>query len=629
MITRDVTAAHQPQDCCYTGTRTVGCTIIHSRPHNSEGFQVLSGTQASSKDSLFQRLVLASPTLVSVLGAACVLALLVGPTAINSLLDSSSSTGELLGILAKILVYGYVLLQGAGLLSDGSELLLEILNPGVVGGVVLPVLGAMPDALIILSSGLGATSCEEAQQQLAVGIGTLAGSSILLLSLGWGLSVLLGRCDLDPEGNMINKRLTRGGDLLTTGVSTDSEVPKGALVMAVTVLLYGTVQVPAFLGDVEDPLAALLGATACLTAMVGYCVYQVVNPELQKRKILEARRKWFRSYAVRAMTLQAEKTRFGSLMTSSGEVSRAGVDQVFDLFDHDRSGSIDSAELQALLVALQLSSTPHVTGDGLKEVEELWWKEFDLNSDRGITKDEFYIVMSRWIGEKLQESPGAPSPSTQLRRLADPSVARATLLELPAVDVELLAATAAELAQEDDEEEARADMGEGLEGNTQESRDIAVQALLKMSGGLVLCALFSDPLVESLSDLSQVTGVAPFFVGFVLTPLASNASEFVSSLRFASAKKSKNISLTFSQVYGAVTMNNTLVLGLFLLVVYWQKLDWVYSSEVTVVVVATLLMGLLGFRNQRFAAWWALPALAIYPVSLGAVWALDKYLGWQ
>lgn len=61
------------------------------------------------------------------------------------------------------------LLQGAGLLSDGSELLLEVLNPGIIGGVVLPVLGALPDSLIILTA-LSA-SAAEAQEQVAVGIG--------------------------------------------------------------------------------------------------------------------------------------------------------------------------------------------------------------------------------------------------------------------------------------------------------------------------------------------------------------------------------------------------------------------------------------------------------------------------
>ena len=46
----------------------------------------------------------------------------------------------------------------------------------------------------------------------------------------------------------------------------------------------------------------------------------------------------------------------------------------------------------------------------------------------------------------------------------------------------------------------------------------------------------------------QVSHIPPFFVAFCVTPLASNASELVSSLYFASRKHMKNISLTFCQV---------------------------------------------------------------------------------
>ena len=45
-------------------------------------------------------------------------------------------------------------------------------------GVVLPVLGALPDTLIVGVSGLGGGSAEEVQHELAVGIGTLAGSTV-------------------------------------------------------------------------------------------------------------------------------------------------------------------------------------------------------------------------------------------------------------------------------------------------------------------------------------------------------------------------------------------------------------------------------------------------------------------
>lgn len=42
------------------------------------------------------------------------------------------------------------MLKAAELLSDGSDMLLAVINPGIIGGLVLPILGASPDALLIL-----------------------------------------------------------------------------------------------------------------------------------------------------------------------------------------------------------------------------------------------------------------------------------------------------------------------------------------------------------------------------------------------------------------------------------------------------------------------------------------------
>ena len=102
-----------------------------------------------------------------------------------------------------------------------------------------------------------------------------------------------------------------------------------------------------------------------------------------------------------------------------------------------------------------------------------------------------------------------------------------------------------------------------------------------MIGGTFLVALFSDPMVDAVSSVrgrveeseiridrnvqfSKASHIPAFFVAFLVTPFASNASELVqsqdvqqlwyddgaqvSSLQFAKKKKKKNISLTYSQV---------------------------------------------------------------------------------
>lgn len=91
-----------------------------------------------------------------------------------------------------------------------------------------------------------------------------------------------------------------------------------------------------------------------------------------------------------------------------------------------------------------------------------------------------------------------------------------------------------------------------------ESGAIKRTAALYLAGGAALAAVFADPLVGSIGGFSKVSGIPPFFVAFVVTPFASNASELLSSFIFAKGRRKKNISLTFSQLYGGVTMNNTL-----------------------------------------------------------------------
>eukprot|EP00798_Chlamydomonas_sp_ICE-L_P007194 gene7193-302_t len=49
--------------------------------------------------------------------------------------------------------YGYILFSASNMISNGSELLLLTPLAGLVGSVVLPVLGAVPDGAIVLFSG--------------------------------------------------------------------------------------------------------------------------------------------------------------------------------------------------------------------------------------------------------------------------------------------------------------------------------------------------------------------------------------------------------------------------------------------------------------------------------------------
>lgn len=149
------------------------------------------------------------------------------------------------GLLWLFFSYGYVLYSASGMISEGSELLLLVPSlAGLVGGVVLPLLGAVPDGAIMLFSGIG--DIETAQETLSVGIGALAGSTIMLLTVPWALSVSAGSVNLKKSGP--SEKLTAdyknkkniGTSLTETGVGISPEVQHAATIMVCVVLMHFT-----------------------------------------------------------------------------------------------------------------------------------------------------------------------------------------------------------------------------------------------------------------------------------------------------------------------------------------------------------------------------------------------------
>lgn len=143
--------------------------------------------------------------------------------------------------------------------------------------------------------------------------------------------------------------------------------------------------------------------------------------------------------------------------------------------------------------------------------------------------------------------------------------------------------------------------------------------------GTALIAVFSDPMVDAITDFSTYSGLPPFYVSFIITPFASNASELISSLMFASKKKKANSSVTYSQLYGAATMNNTLCLGIFCAMVFFRGLSWSFSAEVVAILFVMATTGILAMR-PTMRLYLAIPSMLLYPLALGLVAFLESPL---
>lgn len=93
------------------------------------------------------------------------------------------------------------------------------------------------------------------------------------------------------------------------------------------------------------------------------------------------------------------------------------------------------------------------------------------------------------------------------------------------------------------------DQGDEVEEESTENPTwTSFKAILLLILGTIIAAVFADPLVDAVDNFSDATSIPSFFISFIAMPLATNSSEAVSAIIFASRKKRKLASLTFSEV---------------------------------------------------------------------------------
>ena len=157
-------------------------------------------------------------------------------------------------------------------------------------------------------------------------------------------------------------------------------------------------------------------------------------------------------------------------------------------------------------------------------------------------------------------------------------------------------------------------------------RKIVLRSLYQMGVGTVLVLLFSDPMVDCLSQLGKRMGIPAFYVAFVLAPLASNASELLASYNYALKKTTKTITIAFAALEGAAIMNNTFCLGIFLALVYSIGLEWTFSAETISILFIEIVLCFFAFKKvQTMLDAWLV--LALFPISVALVAILENAVG--
>ncbi|KAL2466792.1 sodium/calcium exchanger family protein/calcium-binding EF hand family protein [Abeliophyllum distichum] len=502
-------------------------------------------------------------------------------------------TTTALGNVFLIIVYGYLMFLAATYLSAGSELLLEILGPGIIGGLFLPILGALPDAMLILVSGLSG-STETAQSQVSVGMGLLAGSTVMLLTLVWGTCIIVGKCDM--QNNVaIDLQDTKGFSLTGSGICTDIWTSYAGIIMAISVIPFLVVQIPLIIhSNSGRHLTVLIALILSVSLLISYCLYQVFQPWIQRRRLAYAKHKHVISGILKDLNTRA----LGKLSTDDGKPNVEVLEKLFKAIDVNDDGSLSHSELRALIVGIQFSEINLDENDAIEKV----MRDFDTSHDSRVNLKEFIDGVERW----LEEAKGA-----KISKQAGPGY----------IDYFH--------EQTRREHNLLGDQSDEIVEAVENPRWTSFKAVLLLVLGTAIAAVFADPLVDAVNNFSSATSIPSFFISFIALPLATNSSEAVSAIIFASRKKLRSASLTFSEIYGAVTMNNVLCLSVFLAIVYMRGLIWDFSSEVLVILIVCIVMGVFASIRTSFPLWTSLMAFLMYPFSLALVYVLDYVFGWS
>ncbi|KAM3697534.1 hypothetical protein ACJW30_06G120500 [Castanea mollissima] len=505
-------------------------------------------------------------------------------------------TTTVLGNVFLILVYSYFMFLGAKLLSDGSEILLEILGPGIIGGLFLPVLSSLPDATIILASGLSGSTAT-AQSQVSVGMGLLAGSTVMLLTILWSTCLVVGKCDLE-NSVAVDQKDTKVFSLTGSGVSTDIWTSYAARIMIISLIPFIIVQIPEVSqATSQSRLAIMISLIVSICLLLAYSLYQIFQPWIQKRRLAYAKHKHVISGILRNLKILTP----GKLFKEDGKPNTDVIERLFKTIDQNSDGKLSAAELRALVVGIQFEEIDLDIEDAVAQVME----DFDKSHDSQVDVDEFVTGISRWLNRARHFARSGKGQDDLSIRLLNKFQ-----------------------QQTKKEQDLFGDQNDEVVETIENAKWHAYRAVFMLLLGTIIAAVTADPLVDAVENFSTATSIPSFFVSFVILPFASS-SEVVSTLIFASKKKSRMASLMYSEIYGSVTMSNILSLAVFLGLVYFRDLTWDFSSEVLVIIIVCIVMGLIASFRTTFPLWISLVAYALYPLSLLLVYILNYVVGWS
>ncbi|KAL0321274.1 UNVERIFIED_CONTAM: Sodium/calcium exchanger NCL2 [Sesamum radiatum] len=479
------------------------------------------------------------------------------------------------GLLFLILVYEILLSLGGQYVANGSNLFFQIIGPGVFGASLFQFLGTIPQIVLILVSALSGSTAA-AQQRANLGMGLVAGTTVMLLTLIWGSVVVLGSYDLseantnDSSGNQ--KKTTLRG----YGVVTDVETSYTARIILITLFPFLILQLATiFHSSSGKRVVILVALIITVVLLAAFIFYQIFQPWIQNRSFEYLMSKYAKDKLMR-------------LISRNGKPETRKIQELFNKINKNNDASISTAELRVLLLGVHMDDDDSSTDRNVENI----MASLDTSADGRINQDEFIKGMTKLVSDISNQTPVSNSQNTN----------QAT---------QGLLTSSTQTSQ------------------TSNSWLNYLRATYFLTVGTVMLCAFAEPLIRTVVDFAQAANLSSFSVSYMAIPFAMNYGVAVQSISSARQKTQKSISLTLSAIYGGVYMNNVIGLLVFLAPVYARNLASDVSAEVLVVLIICIVMSIFTSFCTTFPRWTGYLVLLLYSISLASVYILTSVFGWS
>ncbi|WRX25914.1 Sodium/calcium exchanger membrane region - like 7 [Theobroma cacao] len=511
-------------------------------------------------------------------------------------------TTTLWGQLFLLVVYEYLLSLSEEFISSGSNLFFQMFGTGIFGASLFHILGIIPQVMLVLVSGASASG-ETIEARATIGMGLLAGSAVLMLTLVWGSVIAFGSYDLSDTSSpnlsnpdnadtsiSSNSKNKKPFSLTGYGVRTDIETRYSAIIMILSMVPFLILQLAKILSSATAVrVVVLISLIVTLALLGGYCTYQVFEPWIQDRRLEYLMRRYI------------QKNLLHRLVSANGRANEFEIKKLFLKIDKNNNSRISPAELRAFILGIQIEEV----GLDEEDFETKVMEEFNFSGDSDINETEFVRGVSNWLNKANND-------------VNDQAQGERRLFHVNA---------------KKNNEEKRSLLPAKKRSKARKGTDNPwwnyTKAFFLITLGTAITVLLANPLMITLQEFSTSANIPSFLVSYVVIPWALSFRLAFRAISSARQKTENAASLTFSELYGAVFMNNVMGLVIFLSLVYIRNIPWGVSAEVLVVLLICTAMGLFATFSTKIELWTCILVYLLYPISLLLIYVLTNVLGWS